>query len=630
MGTSWALLVTVVLVLTSCSSGSDDQPAEERTPSVVPAVRGIDPVTQETLVDLLARGGIQTYAAAGDDQPIAAADEPGPLTLTAWQVETMQRQVNAGRGYAGRDLDELTGSVSGGVPISVVLAAWISAADTEASAVARELMGERDYEHFALSIVYPDAVVSLFVNDIARDLAAGATDASGSSASPAFFRAAPAARAGICSDLVGQLSGALDSVVESLQIQVAEAGVTSVLASIWNTVVSIAATAAQIAVQAFTSALLAPVTRAITLVAVLTEAATLFDPWVPVTTVAPADSLPPGVDATVTTDVQAAVEFEWPADLKDCASTLTGVTLPDPGSAAGSPVTWTYDDPYATTNPGARDSVLDTAGTARLAFATKDQDPSELDGSPVAYPVLVGTDVERTQVKKLTDLIADLMLGGLPAPARAIVDALLGPVKSATQAKLAELASVKGKKLDIQTIRYQKSPEPVPPPVTEEDDCASVALGTVPDGKWTGPIDLAVTGKGLTGQAFSGGKGTMTMVVKNGKVTSGTWGVGWRSTGLSSEGGMNTKIKIRGVINGGVKGSAGQPQLRGQWRIVGTATVDIVGAIPLDFSGKDTETLKIESTTCDAVSGTFIPSFNAKGAPATFSGTARWTGSKVG
>lgn len=627
MPKSGGLLLALTLVLTSCSSSGDgDEPAPRESTGVAPAVRAIDPVTQEDLVDLLARGGIETYAAAGDADPVAPADEPGPLTVTAWQVDTMQRQLNAGRGYVGRDLDALTGAASPDVPISVVLAAWISAADTEAAGVARGLMGERDYEHFALDIVYPDAVVSLFVNDIARDTGGRAPAAS---ASPASFRSAPVMRAGLCSTLVGQLSGALDSVVQSLQIQVAEEGVASILASIWNTVVSIAASAAQIAVQAFTSALLAPVTRAITLVAVLTEAATMLDPWVVSTTVAPSDSLPPGVDATVTSDVNAALEFEWPADLKDCASTLTGVTLPDPGKAAGSPVTWTYSDPYATTDLGAQDDVLDAAGTARLAFATKDQDPSELDGAPVAYPVLVGTDVERAQVKKLTDLISDLLLGGLPAPARSIVDQLLGPLKSATQAKLAELVSVQGKKLDIQTIRYQKAPEPEPLPTPPADDCVATGAKAVPDGTWKGPIDLAVTGKGLTGQVFSGGKGSLTMVVKNGQVTGGKWAVAWRSKGLSQEGGITTKIDVAGEIHGGVSGGAAVPFLKGTWRIVGNATVDIVGVIPLDFSGKDSEDMRIESTTCDQVSGTFIPSFNSKGAPATFSGTARWTGSRV-
>ena len=589
-----------------------------------PVVRGVDVPTPEAFVDLMARGGIETFTEAGDPDPLVEAGDPGPMVLTGFQAETMQRQLETGRGYRGRDLDDLTVEVAEGVPTSVVLAAWISAADTEAAGVARELMGERDYEHFALDIVYPDAVVALFVNDLARSGQERAP-----SASPAaYVVTAPRAPAGICSDLVGFLSSSLDSIVSSLQIQVTE-GAAGVLASIWSTVVSIAASAAQIALGAFTSALIAPVTRAITLVAVLTQAASLLDPWSITTTVAPADSLPPGTDAVVTSDVNAALEFEWPADLKDCASTLTGVTLPDPGETQGSPVTWDYQDPYATTALGAADAVLDDLGTARLGFATLPQDPSELSGSPVAYPVLVRTDVERTQVQKLTDLIADLLLGALPAPARAIVDQLLGPVKSATQAKLAALVSPKGKTLDIQTIRFQKSPDPLPP--GEVDTCVVDSATKVPDGTWKGPIALSVTGKGLTGQAFSGGQGTLTMVVKDGKVTNGAWNVGWRSRGTSTEGGITVKIDVNGKVNGGLRGFAGKPQVRGTWRIKGKAKISIGGTLPLDFSGKTTETITIESADCAQVTGTFIPSFNTSGQGlASFSGTARWTGSRVG
>jgi len=631
---TWVVVVALAMLVTSCSSSDDDGggPGGAVPPSSTSSAepRTATPLTGEDFVEAMARGGIETFAEASAMDPVVPAEAPGPMVLTAWQAETMQRQLAVGRGYLGRDLDAYTSEVAEGIPTSVVLAAWISAADTDAAAVARELMGERDYAHLALDIVYPDAVVALFVNDLAR----GGTEAmSGSAtASPAAYVAtAPATAAGICSDLVDFLSSSLDSVVQSLQVQVAEEGAAAILASIWNTVVSFAASAAEIAIGAFTSALIAPVTRAITLVAVLTEAASLLDPWSIATTVAPADSLGPSTDAVVTSDVQAALEFEWPADLKDCASTLSGVTLPDLGDVSGSPVTWTYVDPWQLTTQGDTDQALDQAGTARLRFATKPPQAGETDeasGSPVAYPLHVRTDAERTQVKKLTDLIADLLLGALPGPARAIVDTLLGPVKSATQAKLAALVSAQGKTLDIQLLRFQQNPDPVPPLVEE---CTVGSQTTVPDGTWKGPIVMSVKGQGLTGQAFSGGQGQLKMTVEDGKVKGGTWGVTWHSSGSSTEGGVTAEIEIDGEVGGGVKGSAAKPLVTGSWTISGTATVDIggIGPLPLEFSGKASETMTIEEADCAELTGTFIPSFNAKGSPATFTGTARWTGTRV-
>ncbi|WP_341928237.1 hypothetical protein [Nocardioides psychrotolerans] len=648
-----ALLLTLAIAagLTSCTG--DDPPRPDGAPQTATTLG--DTIDRDQLIALLAQAGISTYDDAADAVPVVEPDTAGRMSLTGWQVETMARELNAGRGYLGRDLDALTGTSpasasgsgadsSGGsltpsdvAPLSVVLAAWISAAETPAAEAARELMGERDWANDALDLVYPNAVIALFTQDISADPAATGqpTDPT---ASPAVFtregRTSTAmlpARAGICSDLVTFLSGSLDSIVQSLQVQVAEEGALSILASIWNTVVSIAASAAKIAIGAFTSALLAPVTKAITVVAVLSSAASLLNPWTLKTTVSPSDSLGPGTDAVVTTTVDTAVDFEWPADLKDCASTIGGVELPDPGSAKGSEVTWTYQDPDLTTTLGEQDEKVGEDGAARLRFTTLPQ--ADQDGIPVTHAVIVKVDLKRTQIDKLTELVDRIVLGALPGPARAIVDTLLGPLRSKAQAKLAELLSVAGPTTDIQTIRFEPNPDPVVevPPV-EEEDCATAAPSVIPDGVWKGPIDLKVTGKGLTGQAFSGGRGTMTLTVKNDKVISGRWNVDWLSTGLSSEGGIQVALRLRGNVNGGVKGSAAKPLLTGSWSLTGRAVVSVGGAVlPLGFDGKASETMQVETSSCDQVSGTFVPSFNDNaGGGTSFSGTARWSGARVG
>lgn len=630
---TFLIALVVVAGLTSCTGDEPAEPGGGGTTSAAPGA-----VSEAELVELLAGAGVATYDDAADNSPVVEPDDPGVMSLTGWQVETMARELATGRGYVGRDLDELTGTTpdSGAgadvAPLSVVLAAWVSVAETPAAEAARVLMGERDWANDALDLVYPNAVLALFTSDIASDPAAGPT------ASPAVFtregRAAtglPPARAGICSDLVTFLSGSLDSIVSSLQVQIAEEGALSVLASIWNTVVSIAASAAKVAIGAFTSALLAPVTKAITVIAVLSSAASLLNPWTVSTTVSPSDSLGPGTDAIVTATVDTAIDFEWPADVKDCASTIGGVELPDPGSAKGSEVDWEYTDLDVTTSRGEADEKVGEDGAARLRFATLPQEDQE--GVPVAHTVIVKVNLKRTQIDKLTELLDKIVLGALPGPARAIVDALLGPLRSKAQAKLAELVSVAGPTTDIQTIRFEPNPDPVVEvPPGEEQDCAANAPTVIPDGTWKGRIDLKVTGKGLTGQAFSGGKGTMTVQVKEGKVTGGKWNVDWLSTGLSSEGGIQVGLRLRGNVSGSVKGNAQTPQLKGRWTLTGRAVISIGGTVlPLDFDGKTLEDMQIETTSCDQVTGTFVPSFNDNAADGTtFSGTARWFGSRIG
>jgi len=137
-------------------------------------------------------------------------------------------------------------------------------------------------------------------------------------------------------------------------------------------------------------------------------------------------------------------------------------------------------------------------------------------------------------------------------------------------------------------------------------------------------------GGGFNGQADSVGKGTMIVYVKDRKITGGTWSVGWRSVGDATSDGISTHIDVKGKISGSVTGTAQVPFLKGSWSIDGFATVSIGGGkLPLNFSGKETEKLKIESTSCDEVTGSFIPSFNSNAGGVTFSGTAQWTGTRV-
>jgi hypothetical protein len=81
-------------------------------------------------------------------------------------------------------------------------------------------------------------------------------------------------------------------------------------------------------------------------------------------------------------------------------------------------------------------------------------------------------------------------------------------------------------------------------------------------------------------------------------------------------------------------GPAAAPVAHGHWSVDGTAEVTAMGvhqSVPLDQSGSDSSTLTVESTACDEVTATFIPSFNAKTqGVAVISGLARWTGTRVG
>ncbi|MFL6156006.1 MAG: hypothetical protein ACJ72D_07945 [Marmoricola sp.] len=164
-------------------------------------------------------------------------------------------------------------------------------------------------------------------------------------------------------------------------------------------------------------------------------------------------------------------------------------------------------------------------------------------------------------------------------------------------------------------------------------DCPATTRTAIPDGTWTGPITMDVQGQGgKTGFGDSKGTGTMDLVVAGGKVTGGTWNVRWTSVGHADTGQAEATIRLTGKIRGTVNGTAAKPVLPGSWTIHGTAkiTKPVHATAPVDESGKDSETMTVESTACDAVTGTFLPSFNSKNAAATFTGTARWVGTRKG
>jgi hypothetical protein len=506
-------------------------------------------------------------------------------------------------------------------------------------------MGAQDFEHHARELAYPDAVVALFLNDVAGPATPGTAPSapSNGTASPAVFdsgthRAAPAllpAAGGICTQLQGFLSGTLDSIVQALQID-AQEGVGGVLASIWNTVISIAASAAKLVVEALTAPVMKAIRAAATLLAVLSSASSLLDPWA-VTTTADPDPVHFGIgstgnDVTVTSSVASAIDFSWPTDVQDCAA-AANVTLPDPGSAQGSPVTWKVQTDPTVATMGAKDATVGSDGKARLHLTTGVETSDDHEhGDLVVTPVSVSTDLERTQIGNLLDLVQSVLLDALPSPVHGIVAQLLGPLKSSTQAKLQDLVSVHGPVTWI-TVNHHgpAGPSAAPSPTATAADCPTAGTAVIPDGTWEGPITLDVTGVAGVATTKSSGSGELHALVQGGKVVQGTWHVAWHSVGHGATNGAEATVSLDAEIAGNVKGPAAKPVVHGAWSLSGTAKVTkpVTATVPIAESGQDTETMTVEATDCDAVTGTFVPSFNSKNSMASFSGTARWVGHRV-
>jgi hypothetical protein len=168
---------------------------------------------------------------------------------------------------------------------------------------------------------------------------------------------------------------------------------------------------------------------------------------------------------------------------------------------------------------------------------------------------------------------------------------------------------------------------PTPTPA----DCAAGAGRALPDGTWTGPITMTVRGVGgRTEFTSSPGRGTLDLVVADGKVTGGSWQVRWTSRGHAETANASAAIHVTGTIKGAWSGRDSAPETTGTWTLTGAATITEPqqATAPIDETGPLTATMKVRASDCRHAGGTFAPSFTSKDTLATFTDKATWTATR--
>lgn len=135
---------------------------------------------------------------------------------------------------------------------------------------------------------------------------------------------------------------------------------------------------------------------------------------------------------------------------------------------------------------------------------------------------------------------------------------------------------------------------------------------------------------GQSGYADSPGTGRLQLTVTDGRVTSGSWSLTWKSHGVAETAAAAATVDLTGLVRGTAQGSAAKPALSGAWEIDGVARVTRPAQItdPFHETGQLAEALTIRSSTCDRVAGRFVPSVTSKEAAVTFTGTADWIGTR--
>jgi hypothetical protein len=489
-------------------------------------------------------------------------------------------------------------------------------------------MGDQAWSDSA-NVVFPDVVLGLFADDAARLAPPVANRSAAASASKA-------AAAGVCSDLAGWVNGVLETIVNALKVDTSQTGpVGTFFGNLWNTVVELAADGLGFVVGALTAPVVSVITTALGIAGTLSMVAGFLRPWSVTATQEPSPAsygVGQGDPVEVVARVDTGGSQAFSSGIIDCAN-AAGIALPDPTDAKGSAVTWKSFGVEEVGTGISSDEAVAEDGTARLRFTTRTESQDAADhGEPVPHTTAVNVSIERTQVRQLQQVVSGLIQGLVPGVLAPVVDAVFGLITQPIVDGLAELLGTYATGLGTVISHTQPEPDDAPATTTSLPECATLGPGVIPDGTWAGPIELGVTGStaNTSGQITTTGGGQLQVTVEEGEVTGGTWSLDFRSSGtLDANGATATIESMAGHAEGAVGGTAAVPHLSGRFSLNGNISATVSGFavdVPIAESGGTEVDLTMGATSCDEVTGDFVPSFTqATGGYAVSGGVARWT-----
>ena len=464
----------------------------------------------------LAAAGIATVPAIDSTAAQVPVSGAAVLSVTSWQADNMAREVTAGGGVTGADLDAAV-SMSGAPALSDILGAWSSAALDPAALAASRLLGKPDWGD-SRDVVFPTEVLALFVGDAlqhattqtattlpgqsqpAQSSAAGAdyirdphsgeggshvVSARNAAFVPASLVTAP------CSAISGFFNTILDTVFNALKLNPDDVaawvsgklgggvvgtvlgGLAGWAASWWNHAVDTVESGLKSILGALTQPVLNVLRIAIGAVATFTMVVSYLKAWTAsVTSNPPANRFAVGNEAdrtgtfTVGIDTNAEIA-DWPSQLVDCAQVLH-ITLPTL-SKAGLPVTWavlpetglvTVDTPSGPPFVGTLAADL----TSQLAYTTGREDAKTAKGTLVSPTVTATVRVRRTEVDQLRALVTGFVTGQIPGILQPVVNPILASYIELATEQLDKLVGVDGAAALVVTHHVVSPPKPTPSP----------------------------------------------------------------------------------------------------------------------------------------------------------------------
>ena len=469
----------------SALGGSDAPPAPLRDGEFGEA-------TVTEAITLLAESGIATFEGPESTAPLREVTEPeSAVRLLLDQVRAMALEAHAGGGIEGVELDGLFDVPADLAPPSFVLAGYVAGVDTPGARLARSLMGVERWTtqdwRAAPFVVFPKIVLILFTSDVVRErqqesAAMDAPHLAGQVASVGGF--VPPAGQGVhnaadgpCTTVTSWISGALTWVFDKLKLGDSSSGGSSVLRTIWNTVVSILEVVITGLVKKFTQYVLDWIGRIAAIVGTVSNVISAVQPWtasvqVDRVTEKGIDGIRPSDEGVLLARIVVPLTWDWPGWAKDCAA-ASGRPLPNM-QPEGTPVHWEplIQTPGDLVLIGPAEAKLDAQGAARLPFTT------QTDGVHSPWKTFPGAiyarvTFDRQSLKEFAKYLQEELWKELAPDALGPLKAFLQDPLDKINSKLGTLITVSASGPAVVLFHVQDATPPPSPPPTPPDDQGS-------------------------------------------------------------------------------------------------------------------------------------------------------------
>ena len=634
--------------------------ATTSAPAVAAPAAAAQQVGSVSVVGALAGVGVATVANETSSAPEAPVSGPVVFTLTAWQVANLQGAAADQQGISGADLNTMLPMPAQSPQLDDIVGGWVLERGDAASIAAGSLLGGQGWAH-PEQVVFPVAVLTLFMADYLQHASSPSVSPSGSAssahASGTAWRGGYVAVQDVdlvsapCSAVQGFVDMVLDKMFALLKVNPADVSsylsgkiggvvgavvgtVGGFIASFWNHAVDLAEQAVKNVLKALTQPILTIIAAVIGGLGIITTIVSYLKVWKLPVTADPAlnrfsvDPAGPRSGAfTVAVDPDAEIT-DWPTQMVDCANVIK-VKLPTL-SRAGAPVTWTIGgDPGAATSTQLTGS-LDTDLKQTMTYQTGHESAKlAATGAIEGLSLEVTVKVRRTEVDQLRDLVEGYVIGQLPDIAAPVVRPILDTYLSWALSFLDILTAVTGHDTIVVTHHV---PKPSPSPSPTPSGCSSGTTGPIPAGTYTGPITATlISALHLPqdpGKYGSPGGGTATVV---GMVTLVSDGATVKGT-IHAAGSSNSHVGLKdsvtvvsigsGSLNGTISGPATGPVVKG--------TLASSEAAPTPF----TSGLHLTRIGCGAISGDLVAMYAEIAKPVatyiTITGSGAWTAPRKG